>query len=73
MKSSSLLFSAAIPATVVALIAGAPALPLLAFVATGLILVLAYDDYGRRPNYGRPRVRAIRRRRAAHARLPLAA
>ena len=72
MKFTSLVFLSTLPLTLVAILAGAPALPALAFSAPILLLAIAANDYNRTPRYDRGTfVRAAHGR--IRARLPLAA
>lgn len=73
MKLTSLVFLSTLPLAFVAVLAGAPALPTLAFTAPVLLIAMAVNDYNRSaPRYQlHPRtVVPVRRRQA---RLPLAA
>lgn len=73
MKLTSLIFLSALPLTFVAILAGAPALPALAFSVPVLLLAIAANDYNRPARHYQPVARHPIARPRVRARLPLAA
>lgn len=73
MKLTSLVFLSTLPLAFVAVLAGAPAMPTLAFTAPILLLAMAANDYNRSGPRYQLHSQALKPARRGHARLPLAA